>query len=101
MAEMLVPQSSISTQFLRFTTQDAALLWGKLSNTLEEVQAHLHQDAIEALNTLQSNFSIVEAIRKSRRELNKQAIPETLEWCRKTGYEVGSSSMAHSSTSLG
>lgn len=46
------------------------------------------QAAVAALNTLQSNFSIVDAIRKSGRGMNKQAIPEMLEWCRKVGYEV-------------
>ncbi|KAF2264392.1 FolC bifunctional protein [Lojkania enalia] len=43
--------------------------------------------AIAALNTLQSNFSVVDAIRKSGNGMNKQAIPEMLEWCRKVGYE--------------
>ncbi|KAF2110442.1 putative tetrahydrofolylpolyglutamate synthase [Lophiotrema nucula] len=43
--------------------------------------------AVAALNTLQSNFSIVDAIRKSGKGMNKQAIPEMLEWCRKIGYE--------------
>ncbi|KAF2794118.1 FolC bifunctional protein [Melanomma pulvis-pyrius CBS 109.77] len=43
--------------------------------------------AVTALNTLQSNFSIVDAIRKSGKGMNKQAIPEMLEWCRKLGYE--------------
>lgn len=46
------------------------------------------QAAVQALNTLQSNFSIVDAIRKSGKGMNKQAIPEMLEWCRKIGYEV-------------
>jgi hypothetical protein len=40
------------------------------------------------LNTLQSNFSIVDAIRKSGRGMNKLAIPEMIEWCHKIGYEV-------------
>ncbi|OCK82748.1 putative tetrahydrofolylpolyglutamate synthase [Lepidopterella palustris CBS 459.81] len=43
--------------------------------------------AVAALNTLQSNFSIVDAIRKSGRGMNKQAIPEMIEWCGKIGYE--------------
>ncbi|OAL05841.1 FolC bifunctional protein [Phaeosphaeriaceae sp. SRC1lsM3a] len=43
--------------------------------------------AVAALNTLQSNFSIVDAIRKSGRGMNKLAIPEMLEWCSKIGYE--------------
>ncbi|KAL9131504.1 MAG: hypothetical protein Q9217_000583 [Psora testacea] len=34
------------------------------------------QDAVTALNTLQSNFQIVEAIRKSGRAMNINAIPE-------------------------
>ncbi|KAL2439114.1 Folylpolyglutamate synthase [Exophiala dermatitidis] len=45
------------------------------------------QDAVAALNTLQSNFAIVDAIRKSGRKMNEQAIPEMQEWCRKIGYE--------------
>ncbi|KAF2202506.1 FolC bifunctional protein [Delitschia confertaspora ATCC 74209] len=43
--------------------------------------------AVAALNTCQSNFSIVDAIRKSGKGMNKQAIPEMIEWCRKVGYE--------------
>lgn len=43
--------------------------------------------AVTALNTLQSNFSIVDAIRKSGRGMNKNAIPEMVEWFRKAGYE--------------
>ena len=46
------------------------------------------QDAVAALNTIQSNYAIVNAIRTSGRSLNKQAIPEMIEWCRKIGYEV-------------
>ncbi|KAH6620232.1 Mur ligase [Boeremia exigua] len=43
--------------------------------------------AVAALNTLQSNFAIVDAIRKSGRGMNKDAIPEMIEWCRKIGYK--------------
>jgi hypothetical protein len=46
------------------------------------------QDAVESLNTLQSNSAIVEAIRKSGRSMNEQAIPEMIEWCHKIGYKV-------------
>lgn len=52
------------------------------------------QAAVTALNTLQSNFSIVDAIRKSGRGMNKQAMPEMIEWCRKIGYEVCGSQRA-------
>lgn len=54
-------------------------------------QAKCQQEAVAALNTLQSNFSVVDAIRKSGRGMNKQAIPEMLDWCQWTGYEVGDS----------
>ena len=53
------------------------------------------QEAVAALNTLQSNFSIVDAIRKSGRSMNIQAIPEMIDWCQRTGYEVGDSTTVH------
>ena len=46
------------------------------------------QAAVAALNTLQSNFSIVDAIRKSGANKNLMAIPEMIEYTRKIGYEV-------------
>ena len=49
--------------------------------------------AVAALNTLQSNFSVVDAIRKSGRGMNKSAIPEMIDWVRKIGYEVCVNSM--------
>jgi hypothetical protein len=56
------------------------------------------QAAVAALNTLQSNFSIVDAIRKSGRGMNQAAIPEMLEWCRKIGYEVCDRQRLHTTT---
>ena len=46
------------------------------------------QDAVAALNTLQSNFTVVDAIRKSGRSMNRQAIPEMISWCKRIGYQV-------------
>ncbi|KAF3483968.1 folylpolyglutamate synthase [Arthroderma uncinatum] len=43
--------------------------------------------AIAALNSLQTNFSIINAMRQSGRVLNEQSIPETIEWCRKIGHK--------------
>ncbi|KAK4693352.1 folylpolyglutamate synthase, partial [Lecanoromycetidae sp. Uapishka_2] len=45
------------------------------------------QEAVQALNTLQSNFATIDAIRKSGRSMNKNSIPEMIEWCRRIGYE--------------
>ena len=38
------------------------------------------QDAVTLLNTLQSNFQVVDAIRKSGQRMNQDAIPEMIEW---------------------
>ncbi|KAK4574368.1 hypothetical protein LTR86_002130 [Recurvomyces mirabilis] len=43
--------------------------------------------AVQALNSLQSNFSAVEAIRKQGPGWNKRALPEMREWVRRIGYE--------------
>lgn len=53
-----------------------------------DCQLMMNQDAVTSLNTLQSNFAIVDAIRKSGRKMNDQAIPEMIEWCNKIGYQV-------------
>ncbi|RMX93683.1 hypothetical protein D0868_12711 [Hortaea werneckii] len=46
-----------------------------------------YNGAVQALNSLQSNFSIVEAIRKQGPGWNKLAIPEMISWVRRIGYE--------------
>ncbi|KAL9939362.1 hypothetical protein V8E36_002175 [Tilletia maclaganii] len=45
-----------------------------------------YADAIEALNTLQSNAAAIEAFRKSGGRLNEYAIPEMLEYLARIGY---------------
>lgn len=42
--------------------------------------------AVQALNSLQSNFATVDAIRKSGKVLNENSIPEMIEFCRRVGY---------------
>lgn len=49
--------------------------------------AKTYSDAVNALNTLQSNFATIDAIRKSGGKANNQAIPEMLEWARRCGYQ--------------
>lgn len=44
--------------------------------------------AVTALNGLQSNFSVVEAIRKQGPGSNKHALPDMIDWVRRIGYEV-------------
>ena len=50
---------------------------------------------MEALNTLQSNFAAVAAVRKLGPAMHKNAIPEMIDWCRRTGYEVWVTLSAH------
>ncbi|RMD43900.1 hypothetical protein DV735_g1245, partial [Chaetothyriales sp. CBS 134920] len=46
-----------------------------------------YADAVAALNSLQSNFAILDAIRKSGKKMNEQSIPEMIRWARKLGYK--------------
>jgi hypothetical protein len=48
--------------------------------------------AITALNTIQTNYAIVKAIRDSGRSMNLNAIPEMIEWLHKVGYQVDETS---------
>ena len=58
------------------------------------------QDAITTLNSLQTNFATVEAIRKSksRDDMNKYSIPEAIEWLRRIGYQVRNLSLTSIAT---
>lgn len=45
-----------------------------------------YSDAVNALNGLQTNFSVIDAIRKAGGRSTDMAIPEMLEWARRAGY---------------
>ncbi|CAG8452048.1 16991_t:CDS:2, partial [Racocetra fulgida] len=44
--------------------------------------------AVECLNSLQTNAAIIEAINKTGGSANSRSLPEMREFCRKIGYEV-------------
>ncbi|KAJ5895210.1 Folylpolyglutamate synthase [Penicillium taxi] len=46
-----------------------------------------YEAAIAALNSLQTNFAIVEELRNSRQDINERSLPETVEWLRRIGYK--------------
>jgi len=48
-----------------------------------------YKDAVEKLNTLQSNAATLEAVRASGGRLSQFAIPEMLEYLGRIGYSVG------------
>lgn len=50
-------------------------------------RARTYKDAIQALNTLQSNFATIDAVRKSGINRNSMLMPEMIEWVRRIGYK--------------
>ncbi|KAB8239712.1 tetrahydrofolate synthase [Aspergillus alliaceus] len=48
-----------------------------------------YEAAIAALNSLQTNFAVVQQLRESgdRRQMNLRSLPETVEWLRRIGYQ--------------
>ncbi|KAB8265910.1 Mur ligase [Aspergillus pseudonomiae] len=48
-----------------------------------------YEAAIAALNSLQTNFAVVQQLRESgdRRQMNLRSLPETIEWLRRIGYQ--------------
>ena len=71
--------------------QDGSIIWGETLLQiviLYDASDSCVQGAIAALNSLQSNFAIIQAVRKDRKNMNLLAIPEMQEWVRRIGYEV-------------
>ncbi|ORX81558.1 FolC bifunctional protein [Anaeromyces robustus] len=52
-----------------------------------EYQNKTYNDAVETLNSLQTNAKILELIKKSRGNINKYSLPETLDFLRRLNYE--------------
>ncbi|TID27878.1 FolC bifunctional protein [Venturia nashicola] len=55
-----------------------------------------YKAAITALNTLQTNFSILGAIKKSGRSMNGQAIPQMIDFAKRIGYQPSDFKKFHS-----
>ncbi|EAW10273.1 tetrahydrofolate synthase [Aspergillus clavatus NRRL 1] len=49
--------------------------------------ARNYDAAISALNSLQSNFTIIQEVNKDRKNMNLRSIPEMIEWLRRIGYK--------------
>jgi folylpolyglutamate synthase len=47
-----------------------------------------YKDAIDALNTLQTNAAVLEVVRAAGAKLNPNAIPEMIDYLRRVGLEV-------------
>ncbi|EGN93006.1 hypothetical protein SERLA73DRAFT_190127 [Serpula lacrymans var. lacrymans S7.3] len=58
----------------------------RFSFTSRKMSTRSYKDAIEHLNTLQSNAATLEAVRAAGARLNPNAIPETIEYLGRIGY---------------
>ncbi|CAG8089905.1 unnamed protein product [Penicillium salamii] len=58
-------------------------------STRSPTMTRTYEAAIAALNSLQTNYAIVEELRKSttRQEMNERSLPETVEWLQRIGYK--------------
>ena len=52
------------------------------------MSARRYNDAIDHLNSLQSNKATLEAVKASRGQLSQYAIPEMVEYLERIGYTV-------------
>ncbi|KAE8152859.1 Mur ligase [Aspergillus avenaceus] len=59
---------------------------GRLSSR-PAIMSRNYEAAIAALNSLQTNFAIVQQLRDSREDMNLRSLPETIEWLRRIGYQ--------------
>lgn len=55
-----------------------------------------YRDAVDCLNSLQSNAATLEAVRASGGRLSQFAIPEMLEYLQRIGYQVNAWGILHS-----
>ena len=86
-------QSPVHDMPLTFTSNrvhmsQAAAIAKRFHSTLMASSDRSYAAAIQALNSLQSNFAAVEAIRKSGKTSNHAALPAMRDWVRRIGYEV-------------
>lgn len=63
-------------------------LTSRLLNLREKMSVLSYKEAIDRLNTLQSNASVVEAVRLNRSEMNQKSIPEMVQFWNRMGYAV-------------
>lgn len=52
------------------------------------IPTRTYRDAIDALNSLQTNAAILEAVRAAGSKLNPNAIPEMIDYLRRVGLKV-------------
>lgn len=66
----------------------SSLYYRKTVSNLCSMSARKYSDAIDHLNSLQSNKATLEAVKASRGQLSQYAIPEMVEYLGRIGYTV-------------
>lgn len=83
-----IPNSTISTPSNNIDSiKSISESEGSNMNQVNQVVRRTYKDAIHCLNTLQSNFATIDAVRKSGNTKNEMLIPEMIEWTRRIGYK--------------
>ena len=77
--------------FLFFPSANLRLFTAVLTRPMSTLS---YRDAIECLNSLQSNAATLEAVRASGGRLSESAIPEMLEYLERIGYQVNRSAIS-------
>ncbi len=77
---------AMSVRALCYTCVRQSKIRGRLFSTMNSERDY--NAAVQSLNSLQSNFSAVEAIRKQGPGWNERALPEMRSWVRRIDYEV-------------
>ena len=72
------------TQIWRVSSRFTARYFSSEKMAMDRTYSHV----ITLLNTLQSNFSVISAIRESGGKLNEVAISEMKEYLHKIGHDV-------------
>ncbi|GMF99843.1 unnamed protein product [[Candida] boidinii] len=83
-----IPNSTISNPSINIDSiKSISESEGSNMNQVNQVVRRTYKDAIHCLNTLQSNFATIDAVRKSGNTKNEMLIPEMIEWTRRIGYK--------------
>ncbi|CZT40620.1 related to folC [Rhynchosporium secalis] len=87
MASLLLLPSSIRNVSIFAWRTPSLLKLRSLSTAINVSEQRSYAEAIKLLNSLQSNRAIVSSISTTPADMNRNAIPEMLEWTRKAGYQ--------------
>ncbi|KAA8910082.1 putative tetrahydrofolylpolyglutamate synthase [Sphaerosporella brunnea] len=77
----MLPRHSLTGRASRLAAYSTLLKYRTMASAVRT-----YDDAIRSLNSLQSNFAVLDAVRKSGKMMNDQAIPEMVAWARRVGY---------------